>query len=99
MANKDKSIVWSVKHRPPLTVSMITAAILILQSSKGMLIDNLPVSNKELIAALSGWYTYLLDATGALFGLACIFLGVQKNEGSSYQSVADNINPDKFGKN
>ena len=99
MANKEKSIVWSVKHRPPLTVSMITAAILILQSSKGMLIDNLPVSNKELIAALSGWYTYLLDATGALFGLACIFLGVRKDDSSQYQSVADNIDTTKMSQN
>lgn len=77
---KEKSIGFYIKNHPPLTITMITSAILLLQSSKGMLIDNIPVKNKELIEALSGWYTYILDASGAIFAVLCILLGVKPDD-------------------
>ncbi len=77
---KEKSIGFYLKHRPPLTVSMIMAALLLLQSSKGVLIHNLPIENKALIDALSGWYGYLLDVAGTLMALAGVFLGVKTTD-------------------
>lgn len=77
---KEKSIGFYIKHRPPLTVSMLMAALLLLQSSKAMIIHNLPIQNKLLIEALSGWYTYILDVSGTLIALAGIFLGVKTND-------------------
>lgn len=88
MANK---IIQNIKSQPPLTTVMIASAILLLQGSKSILIESLPIGNEELKTALGGWFTYILEAVGVLVGLYNIFKGTPANK-SPYQDVADKIN-------
>lgn len=74
------SLVWSFKHRPPLSVTMISAILLLLMSSKEQLIDSLPLSNREMVELMGAWYMSLLKIAGVIFSILCIVLGVRKDD-------------------
>lgn len=76
---KKGSIVWSIKHRPPLTITIISAVLLLLMSSKEQLIDAMPLSNVETRELLGSWYMYFLKAAGVIMALLQIILGVNKD--------------------
>lgn len=79
MARKG-SIVWSLKHRPPLSITVIGAILLFLMSSKEQLIDAMPLSNADTKAFLGSWYIYILKLLGVVFALLQLILGLNKDE-------------------
>lgn len=96
---KKGSLKFSIKHRPPLTASMVLAAFAMMQVSKGVFIDSLPLHNKELIKHIGEYYTYIINAGLSIFSLACVFLGIDTTSKSPYAGVADNIDPTKLSQN
>jgi len=91
---KGKSVIWSIKHRPPLSITMIGAILLLFMSSKEQIIDSLPISNIEAKEALGAWYMWVLKVAGFVMAVLQIALGVKKDDSSPYQSTADNIKTD-----
>lgn len=91
---KEKSVILSFKHRPPLTITMIGAILLMFMSNKEQIIDSLPISNEAVKEALGAWYMWVFKVLGTLFGILQIALGVKKDDNSQYQGVADKINTD-----
>lgn len=58
---------------------MIGSILLILMSSKGIVIDKLPITNAETKEILGSWYIYVLETLGVLVGAANIALGLDKD--------------------
>ena len=73
----EKGIVWSIRHRPPMTVSMITAILLLMMSFKETIIDTLPVANADKLAILGAWYVWILRVISAFFAILSIAVGVK----------------------
>ena len=73
-----KGLVWSLKHRPPLTISTITAILLLMMTYKEQLIDTLPYTNTEKIAMIGAWYMWGLKLLSSLFAMLSIAIGVKQ---------------------
>lgn len=80
MKTKKGSLVWSFKHRPPLSMTIIGSVLLLLMSSKGIVIDKLPITDASKIELLGNWYTYVLELLGVIVALLNIVLGINKDE-------------------
>lgn len=73
--NQQGDIKFSLKHKPTLTVTMITAVFALAAASKGVLIDTLPV--KDVIReAIGGWFSWVINLGTFISGVICIVTGV-----------------------
>jgi uncharacterized membrane protein YwaF len=81
-------IKFSLMHRPPLTISMITAILALIMASKSLLIDTMPIA-QSLRDLIGGWFSWVLNFVTIIMGVLSIVLGVApKNE-----SISNTQNP------